>query len=238
MRPHAAQRLLRAALAALLLTPHLLLLSAPLQAQPRRAAKARTGLLEIRSSTRGATVSVDGEEVGEVPLPGPIEVEAGERVVKVSLRGHIDYYETHRVKPGKRPTIVEADLLPWAGIVLIQTEPSGAQVLIDGQLLGETPFDGEVEEGEREVTVQAPGYVPWRLRQAIVAGATLDLDLRLEPEPTPEPEAPFYATWWFWTGVAAALAGGTAAAFLLSGDDPAPPPQEPVDGTLHLNLTF
>lgn len=207
-------------------------------AQPRnrRRAPSKLAQLEISSLTDGAEVFIDGAFVGLIPLDGPIEVEPGEHVIKVSKRGYVDYLETHVIKRGRKPYVVEADLLPFSGILIIQTQPASAQVLVDGAFVGETPFEGEVESGDRTITLQSTGFLPHEERRLIVAGETYFLDLVLQSEPPPIEETPFYTTWWFWTGVAVVLAGGTIAAFTLGGDDTPTEPQTPVDGTIVLPL--
>ena len=199
-------------------------------AQPRRRKRSRKVILEVSSLTEGAEVFVDGNFVGIVPLDGGIEVEPGEHVIKVSKRGYVDYLETHQLKRSRKPYVVEADLLPFSGVMIIQTVPTGAQVLIDDAFVGETPFEGEIEEGERKITLQTAGYLSHEEQRAIIAGETYFIDLSLTAEPPPVVEAPFWTTWWFWTGVAVVLAGGTAVAFALSGDGDPVVTEEPLDG--------
>lgn len=42
------------------------------------------------------------------------------------------------------------------------------------------------------------------------------LELTSAPPPAPATSSPFYARWWFWTGVGAVVAGGVVAAILLA----------------------
>jgi len=208
-------------------------------AQPRnRRRPSKKAELEVSSLTDGAEVYVDGERVGVIPLESPIQVDPGEHVIKVSKRGYVDYLETHVIKKGRKPYVVEADLLPFSGILIIQTRPSPSQVLVDGALAGETPFEGEVESGERTITVRATSYTPHEEQRLIIAGETYFLDLDLHLEPPPLEETAFYTTWWFWTGVAVVLAGGTVAAFTLGGDDTPADTRPPVDGTIALPLSI
>jgi len=190
--------------------------------------------VSIVSLTEGAEVFVNGALVGTVPLNEPLMLPPGEHVVKVTKRGYVDYYEVHRVKSHRGEVVIEADLLPFSGVVIIQTTPAGAQVVVDGVLLGETPFEGEVEGGQRRFEVNKPGFQSYERTAVMSAGDTYFLNLNLEPTP---PEA-FYKSWWFW-GAASIVAVGTGLglAFALADDAPIPSLPAP-DRTLTIGLGF
>ncbi len=101
-------------------------------------------LIEISSTTRGAKVYVNDEEVGEVPLSNPIEVKPGQTYSsRVQKRGFAPVVETVLAGAGQTST-VEADLVPTGGIVKINCNIVRAQVLLNGKAIGRTPFDGDV----------------------------------------------------------------------------------------------
>jgi hypothetical protein len=49
-------------------------------------------------------------------------------------------------------------LLPRPGRMLVVSQPLAAEVLVDGRVVGSTPFTGEVPAGEATITVRKPGF--------------------------------------------------------------------------------
>lgn len=178
----------------------------------RRRRRVRASI-EISTDVGGAEVFIDGEPVGITPLEGPIPVSPGEHVVKISRRGYTEFLETFTVPRGRRPFLVEAILIPVNGIFRIETAPTGARVVIDGRFLGETPFDGDIPEGTRQVEIGLPGHQLHSQTIDVVGGETYDLKLVLEPIPE---VTPLYARWTFWAGVGAATVSVVALSIVLS----------------------
>ena len=69
----------------------------------------------------------------------------------------------------------------WAE-VSIDSQPSGADILVDGETTGNTPAAVEILQGERQLIVQLPGYADWQQTLELVAGQPQDLGLiQLQP---------------------------------------------------------
>jgi hypothetical protein len=102
---------------------------------------------------------------------------------------------------------------PRAVKVTIDSQPPGASVSCDGNLLGVAPVDVEVEPGTHVYRATLPGHRPEE-RAAIAAEAPVHLVLQLEPEVVPvapEPAEGSRFGAWKWAaagGAVAALAGG------------------------------
>ncbi len=76
--------------------------------------------LRFLSTPRGATVSIDGEPIGNAPTQRP-DVAAGEHVIEFRMAGYFDSKQTIKVEGGKE-RIVQADLK------LLPTGPTPEQV--------------------------------------------------------------------------------------------------------------
>src|SRR5205814_308990 len=61
--------------------------------------QARLASLELWGSPAGARILVDGQHVGSLPLPHPIRVVDGSRVVTVEASGFISQSRTLEIKP-------------------------------------------------------------------------------------------------------------------------------------------
>lgn len=75
------------------------------------------------------------------------------------------------------------------GGVLVNSDPVGAEVLIDGESVGKTPLalrDRRV--GTARLVLRLPGHREWTGTVEIKAGDITETSAKLEIEPTPEPE--------------------------------------------------
>ncbi len=217
--------------------------SAPQAAEARKPRRA--GRLVVLSTTSGADIFIDGKRVGSVPRERPITLPAGPHTLRVELRGYSPSDRKVSVVAGK--TIqVEADLLAFAGILLVETSGVTAEVVIDGKPQGPTPFDGDVTIGKRVIEVRAPGRMTDK-RELVIKGGQLyplSIDLKIDPNaPPPAPvasaETPpevdddadgfdlglpegWYKEPWVIIGAGAAVVVAIGAAVLLSAEDPPP----------------
>lgn len=117
----------------------------------------------------GARVQVDGIDLGETPLVDLL-VEAGERQLTVSKDRYLDFGQSIIVEGRSVKQSFEAVLEPaWATVSLI-TSPSGADVLVDGELLGTTPINAEILQGKRDLTLKLAGHKAWQEDFDIFAG--------------------------------------------------------------------
>ena len=116
-----------------------------------------------------ATVRVDGKRVGSAP--GTIdEVEAGTRSIEISAARYLPFTATVEVRGKRLEETLEAKLTPaWADFTLSST-PAGANLRVDGEALGATPYQGELIHGTRKISVSLKGYKPWARTINVVAG--------------------------------------------------------------------
>ncbi|MGC8737098.1 MAG: SUMF1/EgtB/PvdO family nonheme iron enzyme [Candidatus Hydrogenedens sp.] len=108
---------------------------------------------------QGATVIVFGEEKGVTPLtltdlpPGSLEV--------ILKKEHYQRtVETLLLRPGEHSQYL-LQLKPLQGYINFETEPSGAEVYLDGVKIGNTPiFRYPVEIGHKTYKLQLADYYP------------------------------------------------------------------------------
>lgn len=58
-------------------------------------------------------------------------------------------------------TLLLPGIRSYGTVLLVESSPSGAEVLIDGSRRGTTPLETFVEAGSRDVEVRLPGFPPW-----------------------------------------------------------------------------
>ena len=96
-----------------------------------------SGVLVIRSNPSGATISVNGQKVGQTPqqLVYPVG-----RYIVVAELGNLYYPIRQEVSLTKKGAQVNLNLKPAFGSAKITSLPSKARVLLDGEYVGETPL--------------------------------------------------------------------------------------------------
>jgi hypothetical protein len=184
----------------------------------------RHGKLSLQVSVPGADVEVDGNPVGTTPLAEPLTLTVGTHALKVSRSGYAEFLDTVKIGTNQTTTL-EVELLPFAAVLDVSSMPPGAEVTIDGKLVGQTPLHVEVDPGERVVRVSTDGYHDGERTLAVQAGEGYKIDLELIALPPPPRRSdgggkPVYKTWWFWTatGVAAIAATALVISATSSGD--------------------
>ena len=142
------------------------------------AKKKARGKLKIESTVDGARVELNGLKAGKTPIK-VLRLKAGKYTVKVSRLGHLDFETRVTVKAGRLAKVM-ADLLPVAGILEVRMKPHGAQVLVDGKLVGKSPSLFELKLGKRTIEINSNGYLSFRKQIRAIPGELTVLKGRLE----------------------------------------------------------
>jgi tRNA A-37 threonylcarbamoyl transferase component Bud32 len=142
-------------------------------------ATARKGWLSVTTEP-AAEVYVDGVYAGDTPLPR-LEIRSGQHSLECRTPKHDTYRETVTIRAGELSSrnIV---LQKLAGRLSLSTT-EGAEVYLDGALIGVTPLAGPVEldAGQHQLTIKKAGYHVWNNSIAIDAKQLLPLKITLSP---------------------------------------------------------
>ena len=121
-----------------------------------------------------AEVLIDNTALGTAP--GVVrDIPAGLRQVEVRA----PRYRPHIVRIDIEGKGIEQNLAAilepaWAD-VRVDTQPSGAELSVDGQRVATTPYSGELIEGRRVLKLARAGYKPWQQTFKVVAGTAVKL---------------------------------------------------------------
>jgi len=129
----------------------------------------------------GAVVVIDDLPVGNTPLTD-FELAVGEHEVVVRADRHQVHSTTVVIdRPGGRWDL-SVDLIPaWAAIT-IRSEPSGAEVLVDGARVGTTPLTTDLGAGPHRLQLGLAEFKPMGRRILVVADQAEELPVfRLDP---------------------------------------------------------
>lgn len=134
------------------------------------------------SSEEGATVTVDGKEIGAAPTE--IELPPGKHSIAVSQADGRGAEQNIEVVSGRNRKIAIA--LPKAGgpgTLTLLSDPPGARVRLDDQRLGQTPYQGEVPPGKHTIVVERDGYVRQEREVTFREGHDVEQSFALAPMP-------------------------------------------------------
>jgi hypothetical protein len=117
--------------------------------------RARPSQVEIKVNPPGAQVFVDGADRGAGPIT--VELDAGRHSIYAAHAGRTSDVRELVLEYGD-PITVTIDLDAYPGILVVRADINGAEVRVDGDLVGHTPFSGLVTSGKHKVSVVKAGY--------------------------------------------------------------------------------
>jgi hypothetical protein len=121
--------------------------------------RALVGTIEIQDARPGAAISIDEQGRGEHPSLTPLRVVAGSHVVRVYKEGFEPFEALVDVAGGKS-VIVKAKLPALLRSGRLRVAEQGGReldVLVDGGVVGKTPFEGPFAPGEHVVVLRGEG---------------------------------------------------------------------------------
>jgi hypothetical protein len=129
------------------------------------------GALAVQTNPPGVAVFVDGEAHGNTPAR--VSLRAGPHILELRGRGVPRSIPVTITGGAEVSQYLELPQTPTLGSLLVQSDPAGAVVTVDGVEQGKAPANiAGLTPGEHEVVLQAPGGSPVRQRVVIEAGVT------------------------------------------------------------------
>ncbi len=118
------------------------------------------GALSIETQPTGAELRVDGKPVGKSPARLPSLSAARTHRVTAALKGYAEKQQDVTLKPGAE-TAVALNLAAGTVGLLIVTEPSGGQIVVDGAARGESPAQIQsMTGGKHTIVATKEGFLP------------------------------------------------------------------------------
>ena len=139
----------------------------------------KQGYLAVESKPEGATVFVNGDEMGETPFVK--EMMVGEYVVLVKS-GALWIPAKKRVKLSQDGARLQMDLGPNYGILEVKSNPSGADIWLDGSPTGQnTPYTFPMRKaGDYSLVLKKKMYLSKTIPVQLGNGKTVEVSERLE----------------------------------------------------------
>lgn len=140
------------------------------------------GFLRLVTDPPGAQVFIDDRDAGPVGItPFQAPLPTGPHHVWIEKPGYAALEADLEVEIGQ-DAVEELSLerVSHGRLRVIGNIP-GASVFVDGERVGEVPFEGDVEAGEREVTVSADDMKDWEEEVTIARGQLTPIRVELNP---------------------------------------------------------
>jgi len=124
----------------------------------------------------GATVELDGVDIGTTPNVRLDMLDPGTHHISVRKAGYSTYTQKLALAPRQEITLT-IDLPATAGVLRVRSTPTGALVFADGELLGETPLEKpDMPIGLHALRMQADGYADSFVSVDVVLGEEAVVD--------------------------------------------------------------
>ena len=139
------------------------------------------GSLSITTVPEGATVFLDGEEIGSAPRVLK-DIACGSHELAFRAPGYLEAEVEVRTPAFQVTTVVQELVEETYGTLVIAPTPLTATVLVDGVPAGHGPMSIEgVGTGHHRLELAADGYEPWEQQVEILADEITRLDVALTP---------------------------------------------------------
>jgi len=147
---------------------------------------ARIGRLAITTNV-SAQLEIDNLALGRTPLAAPVAVASGIRLLSVVASGYLPLRQEIAITGGQQTDLV-LELLPAQGPLanlVVRCALPGADVLVDGKLVGRTPLPASVPlpGGSHEVSLRRPGYRSLPQTITLADGSTGEVTLEAAENP-------------------------------------------------------
>jgi PEGA domain-containing protein len=187
--------------------------------------------VRLTVSEAGATVSVDGDDVGTTPLAAPIMVELGRHQLSVKKAGFVTLEPTIET-PGGSEAVLSLSMVADRHVaqLVVSAEPE-SMIVVDGKTASQGRFDGSVATGTHTIVVTAPGKRAYKADLDLRDGETRSLQVTLEAD------AHGGSVWpWIVGGAILAAGAATGGYFLFKPQDQTTPLPQGKLATVQLTL--
>jgi len=146
----------------------------PFALQPRPGLVSISAGANAGQSLPGARVLFNGIDVGTTPLQDT-EIPPGLYEVQIQLDRYLPYRTELEVQGRLVTQSLDVTLDPAWAEVSFASQPPGADIILNGELLGITPARFDLLQGAYDVTIKRSGYKAWQDDLLVAAGESQDL---------------------------------------------------------------
>lgn len=142
-----------------------------------------TGTIYVESEPPGAEIWIDSVHTG-VLTPGSTETPAGSHLLTLKKKGYKKLEFTLLISAGEEYSITSGAVLTKLGQLIIESEPPGATIWLDGRKSENlTPASFYVEDDNYTITLQLQGYRDSTVITQVSNAGTMTLSIDLQQKP-------------------------------------------------------
>lgn len=130
------------------------------------------GLVSFFTDPAAAEVYVNGTAYGTTPL-NKLKIPAGQHRVRITRDRHLEIEESVTVTGQEHEQRFDYVLAPAWSTVTLHSEPSGAEISINGKQQGITPLSLDLLKGKYVIILQKEEFSPLELKLTVPAGKTI-----------------------------------------------------------------
>jgi hypothetical protein len=190
------------------------------------------GTLKLMVNEAGATVVLDGENIGATPLDEPVIVDLGRHTLIVRKPGFDPAEKNVETAGGSEINLaITLSEEQHVGRLAVVTD-SAATIIVDKKEVGIGRYEGTLPAGTHEVLVRGPGKKPYESLVDLRSGETRSLQVTLLNE------SRGLGIWPWVVGGAMVAAGASVGAYFLfrPKDQRGPLPPSTLDNPVQLTL--
>jgi len=132
----------------------------------------------VKTSPPAAMVFLNGQFIGVAPVELPRQT--GRYSLRVQLAGYKPSSKALQIENGMQDVNIDLEPIQQA-VFNISSEPSDADILLDGCKVGKTPLKIPTAPGTHEIVLQKTNYVSWAGTVDVDPGSTLNVAEGMEP---------------------------------------------------------
>jgi hypothetical protein len=122
----------------------------------------------------------------DITIPKGTEITA---YVSGDMKLDIAKFQQTPISPGSQQSLLSASPTQSAGTssakLQLESNPSGADIEVDGNFVGNTPSDVQISEGDHTISLKKTGFKNWERKLKVNAGSSVHLSVELENSDTP-----------------------------------------------------
>lgn len=132
-------------------------------------------LTVVSNADEAGIVRLNGEALGS--LNTKIDnIEPGEYRLSIETERYLPFRDVVTIEGKAIHQTQDVSLEPAWADVTITTTPPGANISVDGEIVGQTPLVANILQGERELNIKLAGYKSWQQSIDVFAGNAVTLD--------------------------------------------------------------
>jgi hypothetical protein len=138
----------------------------------------------VQANQPGATLFINGDEVGKTPFLAPVPIDVGRQTLTMKKLGFLPAERVVDIARGT-PAKVDFELEPAQKQTAVSIAIKGARkatIFVDGVEMGKAPFSGMVPAGRHTFEARSPGFETARQTSIVEFGRPLKLTLALVKE--------------------------------------------------------